>query len=302
MLLNKKLPIRFLLGKVKYELIILIIYATVIEVFNEYFRANGIFIPIGIPALLGTAISLILGFRINQSYDRWWEARKVWGAIVNDSRTLMRQSLTYIKSEHDPEGAKELQQQIKKNQQAWCYALARALKNEPQEELPRFLTPDLLKRTGQFDNIPNHLLKEHARLLEEARQKEWINDFNSMLIDQTHTRLCDAMGMAERIKNTVFPRTYSLVVQALLYLFVVLLPFGMIEHINILEAVLIVFICLPFFSLEKSALMLQDPFAGYPTDTPVLTIATTIENNLNTMFNEHCELRAMPPNHGYYII
>lgn len=302
MLLNKKLPIRFLLGLVKYELVLLIIYATVIGALSDQMRTNGLFIPVGIPALLGTAISLILGFKINQSYDRWWEARKIWGAIVNDSRTLMRQSLYYISNDNDPEGVKQLQEDIKTLQQAWCFALARSLRGEEQKELPRLLSADLLKRTGHFDNIPNHLLKHHAQLLQEARKQGWINDFNAALIDQTHTRLCNSMGMAERIKNTVFPRTYGLVVRFFIYLFVLLLPYGLIEYFTILEAPLIVLICIPFFSLEKSAVLLQDPFGGYPTDTPVLTIASTIENNLNTMVNEHCELRDLPPKRGYYMI
>lgn len=302
MLLNKKLPVGFLLGKVKYELIILVLYVITIEVLDELYHIKGLFIPVAIPAILGTAISLILGFRINQAYDRWWEARKVWGAIVNDSRTLVRQSMHYIQSEEQPEQAQALRKQIKCLQQAWCYALARSLRGNTQQELDRLLPPEILERVSRFDNIPNNLLKIHTEVLMEARQKGWINDFNFMLIDQTHTRLCDSMGMAERIKTTVFPKTYSLVVEFLLYLFVTLLPFGLIEYLGYLEGPLIILFCIPFFMLEKSAIHLQDPFAGHPTDTPVLTIAATIENNLNKMMAEDEAIKPLPPPHKYYIM
>lgn len=302
MLLNKKIPVGFLLDKVKTELIILVLYVIIIEVLDEFFKIKGLFIPVAIPAILGTAISLILGFRLNQAYDRWWEARKIWGAIVNDSRTLVRQSLMFIQSEAAPEEARQLQEEIKTLQQAWCFALARSLRNQPQEDLKRLLPPDILVRTSSFDNVPNQLLKIHSQLLMKARNNSWINDFQFMLIDQTHTRLCDAMGKAERIKNTVFPMTYSLVVEFLLYLFVILLPFGLIEYLGYMEAPLILLFCIPFFMLEKSAIHLQDPFAGYPTDVPVLNISSTIENNLNKMMDEERPLKPMPEPYKYYVM
>ena len=302
MLLNKKIPVGFLLGKVKYELFILILYVLVIEILDEFFKIKGLFIPVAIPAILGTTISLILGFRLNQSYDRWWEARKIWGAIVNDSRTLLRQNLAFMKNAPNPAEVRHLQEEIKVLQQAWCYALARTLRNQPQEEIHRLLPPDTLARISSFDNIPNQLLKLHSELLMKARHESWINDFQFMLIDQTHTRLCDAMGKAERIKNTVFPMTYSLVVEFLLYLFVVLLPFGLIEYLGYMEAPLILLFCIPFFMLEKSAIHLQDPFSGYPTDVPVLTISATIENNLNKMMDEDSVTQPMPQPHKYYVM
>ena len=302
MLLDNKLPIRFLLGKVKTELIILVLYVILIEILDEYFKIQGLFIPGNIPAILGTAISLILGFRINQSYDRWWEARKIWGAIVNDSRTLMRQTIHFINDPKNTEEVAEFKEEIKRLQQAWCYALARSLRGEPQEELSRLLTPELLEPLGQTDNIPNHLLKMHSQQLLMAKNSGWINDFNFMLLDQTHTRLCDSMGKAERIRNTVFPRTYSLVVEFLLYLFVILLPFGLIEHIGYMEGPLVLLIAIPFFLLEKSAIHLQNPFAGYQTDIPVLTISATIENNLNKMMDEKAEMIPLPEQHGYYVM
>src|SRR5688572_4256539 len=94
MLLKENIPFGYVFGKIKYELIWISMYAIGIAIYHN-FHITRISIPIAIPAILGTVISLLLGFRSNQAYERWWEARIIWGAIVNDSRTLTRQLLTF---------------------------------------------------------------------------------------------------------------------------------------------------------------------------------------------------------------
>ncbi|PTS98813.1 hypothetical protein DBR27_14130, partial [Flavobacterium sp. HMWF030] len=91
MLLRKKIPMRYVLGKIKVEIALVLTYTILFEVFHNYFINLPVDIPIAIPTMIGTIISLLLAFKSNQAYDRWWEARIVWGAIVNDSRTLIRQ-------------------------------------------------------------------------------------------------------------------------------------------------------------------------------------------------------------------
>ena len=111
---------------------------------------NFLKIPVAVPTILGTTISLILAFRTNASYDRWWEARKVWGAIVNDSRTLVRQTMTNFGTS---DGAKKLAHR----QIAWTYALARSLRN--QEILPAvepFLTNEELSQIKNHNNNSRH--------------------------------------------------------------------------------------------------------------------------------------------------
>ncbi len=101
MLLKKNIPIGYVFGKVKIELVIITVYSLAIAVIHEWFLEVPISIPLAVPAVLGTVISLLLGFRSNQAYDRWWEARQVWGAIVNDSRTLARQVLNFTESQYE---------------------------------------------------------------------------------------------------------------------------------------------------------------------------------------------------------
>src|SRR5690349_14689849 len=95
MLLRNNIPLSYIFGKIKKELLVILIYASAIALLYENYHITRISIPIAIPTILGTVISLLLGFRSNQAYDRWWEARHIWGSIVNDSRTLSRQVISF---------------------------------------------------------------------------------------------------------------------------------------------------------------------------------------------------------------
>ena len=96
MLLNKRIPISYILNKVKYDLIIIFCVSISALFITDRYQDLLPEMPLTIPAFIGTAISILVSFKLSQSYDRWWEARKIWGAIVNDSRSLViqLQSLT----------------------------------------------------------------------------------------------------------------------------------------------------------------------------------------------------------------
>src|SRR6188768_3070249 len=123
MLLNKDIPLYFILKKIKFEIIYVLIIATVVFYFTQKFQQVIPEMPLSIPAFLGTAISVILSFKLSQSYDRWWEARKVWGSIVNDSRSFVLQLQSFVKP-----GNEEVIIQIAKRHIAWCYSLGQSLR------------------------------------------------------------------------------------------------------------------------------------------------------------------------------
>ena len=123
-----------------------------------------------------------------------------------------------------------------------------------------------------------------ARDLQLALDEGWINRFQQIELDRTLTRLCDAMGKCERIKNTVFPSTYSLYIHLAMMLFIILLPFSIIQFVGMFEVPLVIAISACFLLIEKMAIHLQDPFENKPTDTPMTAIAQTIENNLTQMY------------------
>ncbi len=101
MILENKLPLRYLIGIVKYELTAVLVLSLITH-FGAFRLTNFLpDMPLAIPAFLGTSISVLLSFKMNQSYDRWWEARKIWGAITNDSRSLIMQLLAFATHDHD---------------------------------------------------------------------------------------------------------------------------------------------------------------------------------------------------------
>jgi len=288
MLLKENIPFGYVFGKIRSEIIWISLYAIGIAIFHQSFPVTRISIPIAIPAILGTVISLLLGFRSNQAYERWWEARIVWGAIVNDSRTLTRQLLTFTAyPDETPEEVLRFRERFVKRQIAWCYALGQALRKlNPMNGLDRLLTKRELDFISRYDNKHVALLDLHAQDLDYALKQGWINRYQQVELDRTLTRLCDFMGKCERIKNTVFPATYSLYIHLTLNLFIVLLPFGLVEYFGIIEIPLVAAIAASFLLIEKMAIHLQDPFENKPTDTPVTAISRNIEKDLKQMLND----------------
>lgn len=288
MLLKNRIPFRYVFGKIRKELLYILLYATIIAALHEFYQLNSISIPLAVPAVLGTVISLLLGFRSQQAYDRWWEARHIWGAIVNDSRTLTRQLATFSDANDESRGDwKALFHGMVNRQIAWCYSLGYYLRQMSyQKTLQKYLSQGDQQYAAQYDNGPMALLELHGRDLKKALDEGWINRYQHVEIDQTLTRLCDAMGKCERIKNTVFPSTYSLYIHFSLLLFISMLPFSLIEYFGYLEIPLVMAISACFLLIEKMAIHLQDPFDNKPTDTPMTTIARNIEKDLKQVLKE----------------
>lgn len=302
MLLKKNIPIGYVLGKVRIELLIILLYSLSIAVIHEWFLVVPISIPLAVPAILGTVISLLLGFRSNQAYDRWWEARQIWGAIVNDSRTLARQILSFTESQYEEDEVQQMRQRMIRRQIAWCYALGQSLRRlSPTSGLDKFLSRRDLESLSRYSNVPMALLDQQARDLRRGLEEGYFNRYQQIELDRTLTRLCDSMGKCERIKNTVFPSTYSSYIHFSLLLFICMLPFGVIDYFGFLEVPLVVAISACFLLIEKMAIHLQDPFENKPTDTPMTAIAATIERDLRQLLHDQ-ELPEEERKEAFYYI
>jgi putative membrane protein len=251
--------------------------------------------PLTIPAFIGTAISILLSFGISQSYERWWEARKIWGAIVNDSRSLVIQIQTLTKNGNDDKINLIALRQI-----AWCYSLGQSLRGlNPTENLEPFISKEELSELAEHQNKPLALLQLHGKKIKELREEGQIDAFSQIQLDQTIVRLCEAQGKAERIKSTVFPVTYRLFLHGTIYLFVITLAISLRVD-GLFETPLLLAISSAFFLLEKSATHMQDPFENRPTDTPVTAIARTIEINIKQLI-KHKDIPNAHQVDGFYI-
>ncbi|TGE08081.1 bestrophin family protein [Hymenobacter fodinae] len=286
MLLDTRLPVRYIFRDILPDIIRVFFISVIFQLLKQFLAQDIPLIPLQLPTVLGGSISLLLAFKISQSYDRWWEARKVWGAITNDSRTLVLQVRTFV-----ADGAalpSELSiQAITYRQIAWCYSLGQALRGlDPMHCLDEFLSEPELAYIQGHANKPLALLDLHANQIKQLYQREAINSFQQVQLDDTQVRLCDAMGRAERIKSTVFPTSYRLMVYLFIYLFLITLSLGLVETIGPWEVPLLLGIATTYFLLERTARYLQDPFNNRPTDTPVTTIARNIEINLKQLLGD----------------
>lgn len=282
MLLNKRIPASYIINKVKYDLIyVLIVSLSVLFITTRYEELLPE-MPLTIPAFIGTAISILLSFKLNQSYDRWWEARKVWGAIVNDSRSFVIQLLTLTAK--DNEG---IVRKIAFRQIAWCYSLGQSLRGlNPIDNLEKLISGEEIEEIKQHSNKPLALLHLHGVDIKELKENKQLEIFAQIQMDNTIVRLCDSQGKAERIKTTVFPVTYRLFLHAIIYLFVITLSIALKDVATFFEIPLLLLISAAFFLLEKSATHMQDPFENKPTDTAVTAIARTIEINIKQLLKE----------------
>jgi len=295
MLLKANIPMTYILGKIRNELIFVTIYSVLIALLYNNFHFTRISIPIAVPTILGTVLSLLLAFKSNQAYDRWWEARILWGAILNDSRTLTRQLLTFIDVEYGSEEKKAFCERMAKRQIAWNYSLSRHLRNQdPMYQLEKWISEEDINAMKNFTNVPVGLLELQGKDLKYAYKLGWLTEFQQVELDRTLTRLTDELGGCERIKNTVFPATYGIYIHMSLVLFIMLLPFGLIEYFGIVEVPLVIAISSSFFLIEKMAIHLQDPFENMPTDTPTTAISMTAERDIKQMLKESYKAEEKP--------
>ncbi|WP_297793732.1 bestrophin family protein [uncultured Eudoraea sp.] len=295
MILEKRIPLRYWLKEIKWDLLIVSVFSIIIYFFKLYII--NLEIPISIGAFLGTAIALLLSFKLSQSYDRWWEARKIWGAIVNDSRTFVIQLKQFCK-ESDQGTIKTMAYR----QIGWCYALGQYLRRQPMmDPLENFISEDELLVVKGKKHIPLTLLDHNAQSVRSLYKANSINDFQQIQLDRTLLNLTASMGMAERIKNTVFPRTYRNVLHFFIYIFLLLLSLALESVYGFLEVPILILISIPFFMLEKIAFVIQDPFENKPTDTAMTSIARAIEINIKELLEEE-ELPEPTKDNGYYIM
>lgn len=287
MLLKENIPFKYVFGKIRREVILITLYVTCIALLQYIFHLK-LAIPMTVPGLLVTVISLLLAFRANQAYDRWWEARIVWGGIVNDSRSFARQVVSFIDNAYESDEKAEMETRLVNRQIAWAHSLGRALRDRGTDKnLHKWLSADDLEFIQNFSSTPMALLELQARDLKYALDNGWINMYQHIELDKTLTRFSDHMGKCERIKKTVFPSTYGLYLHLAMNLFIMLLPFALIEFFGWVMIPLVTVISSAFWLIEKMSVHLQDPFENKPTDTPVTSIAQTIERDLKQVLREH---------------
>lgn len=244
-------------------------------------------LPVAVVTIPGTVIGLLLAFRTNSCYQRWWEARILWGAIVNDSRSWVRQLLEFSRTASDDPAADPQIRLMAYRQIGWCYALARNLRGQdPAQDLHRVLDDDEISAAVETANVPNRLLQTQSENLRELYRNDRLELYQFVELERTLSNLTNWMGGCERIRNTPFPGSYSRLVGRMIYMFIILLPFGLVDVYPISLVIASLAIGISFLIIDRVAIHLQDPFSNRPTDTTMLALSRTIETNIRQMLGE----------------
>ncbi|PPE73901.1 hypothetical protein C3942_10905 [Solimonas fluminis] len=228
--------------------------------------------------LLGIALAIFLGFRNSVSYDRWWEARKLWGAVLNDARSLARQ----VQSLADTDEA--TRRRFALGVIAFVHALKHQLRETPAEtDLARLLPPEWLPRVAAARYKPAVILVMLGGLLRGLRFEEPVR---ILAMDGHLGRLNESLGGCERIASTPIPFAYSVILHRTAYLYSFLLPFGLVGTVGAPTPLIVAFVSYTFFALEALAEEIQDPFGMEHNDLALDAMSVMIETTVLEMLGE----------------
>ncbi|SFG21899.1 bestrophin family protein [Neptunomonas qingdaonensis] len=236
-------------------------------------------------ALLGVALSLFLGFRNNACYDRWWEARKQWGQLIVDSRSLSRQVVSYF--DVQSEGGAEAQKRMIYLTIAFNHALRHQLRrSDPWTDIEKYLEPDDIDKLRQSKNLPDALLRLMGQKLGTCRHKILLSDYLIQSIDNHITSMAGVQAACERIQNTPLPFAYMLLVQRTVYLYCFILPFGIVASLGLLTPLFCAIVAYTFFGLDALSEGLEEPFGLSANDLALTAMARSVEINLLEILGE----------------
>jgi len=256
-------------------------------------------IPSIIPTVLGTAIAFFVGFNNNQAYDRWWEARKVWGALVNDSRSWARCVISYI-SLHEEES--DLKKRMVYRQIAFLYALKARLRGAIDETYSKYLSQEDVLEISSHSNVHNAILTLQSKELQQLSNAGLIDGFRFMEMNQLLVKFSDEMGMSERIKNTIFPTSYNYFTKVFIWLFVVSLTLVISEQAGVWSIFLGWLVGFVYVSTQINGMSLVDPFENNSASIPLNQITRTIEINLLEMLGETDVPEPVKPINNEYVL
>jgi len=245
-------------------------------------------------SLIGLTLAVFLGFRNNTSYARYWEARSLWGGLLNESRSLARQALTLV---DEREQASVLINRLI----AFTHALRHQLRGtDPTSDLRRLLSAQDCERLDQALYKPAILLLMAGEWLQQLRLGGKLSPVLLPAMEVHLGRLCEVLGGCERIANTPIPFTYGVIIHRIIYFYCWLLPFGLVDSVGSMTPLVVMFVAYTFFALEALSAQLEEPFGLEPNDLALNALSWTIENSLRDMQGEK-NLIAMPQEKGFIL-
>ena len=274
------------------------ILSVVVFLVHDQFELISLHLPFSTITVLSTALAIFLGFKSNNAYDRWWEARKIWGLLVNYSRAWARQAITMIIPD-DPIHAAEVEEmkfRMINRQIAFVHALRVFLRKKHRynetgqtevleegneySDIKVFLEPKEYEIFWKKNNPPNYLLGRQGEDMQKAFKLGWLSDYRFVKLEETLVEFNNIQGRSERIKNTPFPRQYSFFSRVFVFIHATLLPFVFVEIMGWAMIPLSIIISFVFLCLDLVGERNEDPFENRLEDVPLTALSLTIETNL----------------------
>lgn len=309
MIVKKQFSIYKVLLNIKWELTTVFIVSTSVWYFHTH-TILSIPLPFSIAAILGSALAIFIAFRNQSSYARWWEARTIWGSIINNSRIFARQLIA--NAENAGATGKATQAQVQSftremvyRQIAFAYALRLHLRKQNSwQELQHLLSDAEFQQLLQAQNKPNMLLHTQGLRIKDAMRIELLGAFDNISMEPNLATFNNWQGSCERIKNTPLPMNYQYFTKLFLYVFMVVLPFCLVVDFDKLQqpellipvSLLVTFM---FSIMNRVGEINESPFENQMMDIPMTALCNTIERDLKEMLGESQIPDKTEPLNGY---
>ncbi|KIG15880.1 putative membrane protein [Enhygromyxa salina] len=261
--------------------------------------------------LIGLALSIFLGFRNNTSYDRFWEGRKLWGALVNVARSFTRQLLTLVgprmvDATSDHRAGEVEQAELRALRHALVHALiayVHTLRHHLRDEdglqdkdgiaqLEALLPPELVASLPAELNRPVAITQWIGEQLRALYDRGWIHPHHLNVLEGSLTEITAVQGACERIKSTPIPTSYTVLMHRIVALYCIGLPFGILSTVGTATPVVVAIVAYAFYGLDAVGTEIEDPFGLDPNDLPLTALSRMIEINLRQRLGEQ-ELPAL---------
>ena len=246
-------------------------------------------------SLIGIALAVFLGFRKSASYDRYWEGRKLWGQMLNETRSLVRQALTLPRNSDDA-ATRERARDLMSLLAALPHALRHQLRStDPRADLESRLPAALFTRVMASRYRPATLLLCASEWVQRETREGRLDGYAVLAFEHNLNGISDVIGGCERIVSTPLPFAYTVMIHRTVYFFCAMLPFGLVDSIGGLTPIFAVFVAYAFMAHEAIASQLEDPFGTEDNDLALNLMSTGIEVALHDLMGEPTSLPARAP-------
>lgn len=256
-----------------YQIIFFAVWGGAVFTLHHYLNIKEIAVPLSAVSIIGGGLAFFLAFRNNSAYDRWWEARKIWGGIVNISRTFAGYVTNYLDGVDQSE-----RERIVKRHAAWMNALRIQLREQDRwDEVYKWVDEDEVREYRDKANKATQI--NHKQIAEITRYKREgkIDMFEHQMMADCVRQMYELQGKAERIKKTTFPFFYTYFTRMFLWVFILILPFGMVPAMGWESLPITVLVSFIFFILERTGTATMVPLDRNTSGTPMSGLCRVIE-------------------------